>query len=164
MDTFLETRHKYLLSACCGCAAQTDSFCKGRYISKKESRSYPFSSMSGAGGIQYSLPEVLSLLQAEFPSNHYRSSLTRIEHRPCKIIFKYLYHPEHGNELCPTPARQGEWRIPNPRFHISCPIRLVLKSGKQNNKPRRVCQPNEDNNRIPGEKGEVLFDSVSITD
>ncbi len=54
--------------------------------------------------------------------------------------------------------------IPNPRFHILCPIRSDEDNGKWGYKQRRVYRLDEDGNRIIGEDGKALFDAVPTTD
>ena len=54
--------------------------------------------------------------------------------------------------------------IPNPHFHVLCPIRPILESGKWGYKQRRVYRLDEDGNRIMGEDGKPLFDAVPTTD
>ena len=54
--------------------------------------------------------------------------------------------------------------IPNPHFHILCPIRPIEESGKWGYKQRRVYRLDEDGNRIMGEDGKPLFDAVPTTD
>ncbi len=54
--------------------------------------------------------------------------------------------------------------IPNPHFHILCPIRPVEDNGKWGCKQRRVYRLDEDGNRIIGKDGKALFDAVPTTD
>ena len=54
--------------------------------------------------------------------------------------------------------------IPNPHFHILCPIRPIEPDGKWGCKQRRRYRLDEDGNRIMGEDGKPLFDAVSTTD
>lgn len=54
--------------------------------------------------------------------------------------------------------------IPNPHFHILCPIRPIEESGKWGCKQRRRYRLDEDGNRIMGEDGKPLFDAVPATD
>lgn len=54
--------------------------------------------------------------------------------------------------------------IPNPHFHILCPIRPIKDNGKWGYKQRRVYRLDEDGNRITGEDGKPLFDAVPTTD
>ena len=54
--------------------------------------------------------------------------------------------------------------IPNPHFHVLCPIRPIEESGKWGFKQRRVYRLDEDGNRIMGEDGKPLFDAVPTTD
>ena len=54
--------------------------------------------------------------------------------------------------------------IPNPHFHVLCPIRPILENGKWGQKQRRVYRLDEDGNRIFDKKGKPLFDAVSTTD
>ena len=54
--------------------------------------------------------------------------------------------------------------IPNPHFHVLCPIRPIEENGKWGYKQRRVYRLDEDGNRIMGEDGKALFDAVPTTD
>ena len=54
--------------------------------------------------------------------------------------------------------------IPNPHFHILCPIRPTEPDGKWGYKQRRVYRLDEDGNRIMSEDGKPLFDAVPTTD
>lgn len=54
--------------------------------------------------------------------------------------------------------------IPNPHFHVLCPIRPIEESGKWGFKQRLVYHLDEDGNRIMGEDGKPLFDAVPTTD
>ena len=54
--------------------------------------------------------------------------------------------------------------IPNPHFHVLCPIRPILEDGKWGSKQRRVYRLDEDGNRILDSKGKPLFDAVPTTD
>lgn len=54
--------------------------------------------------------------------------------------------------------------IPNPHFHVLCPIRPLGESGKWGKKQRRVYRLDEDGNRITGKDGKPLFDAVPTTD
>ena len=54
--------------------------------------------------------------------------------------------------------------IPNPHFHVLCPIRPILESGRWGSKQRRVYRLDGDGNRILDEKGKPLFDAVPTTD
>ena len=54
--------------------------------------------------------------------------------------------------------------IPNPHFHILCPIRPIEESGKWGYKQRRVYRLDKDGNRIMGKDGNPLFDAVPTTD
>ena len=57
-----------------------------------------------------------------------------------------------------------EGGIPNPHFHILCPIRPLNLDGTWGYKQRRVYRLDEDGNRIIGEDGKALFDAVPTTD
>jgi len=50
--------------------------------------------------------------------------------------------------------------IPNPHFHVLCPIRPIEPDGKWGCKQRRRYRLDEDGNRIMGEDGKPLFDAV----
>ena len=54
--------------------------------------------------------------------------------------------------------------IPNPHFHVLCPIRPVEADGSWGQKQRRVYRLGEDGNRIMGKDGKPLFDAVPTTD
>ena len=54
--------------------------------------------------------------------------------------------------------------IPNPHFHVLCPIRPIEESGKWGFKQRRVYRLDGNGNRIMGEDGKALFDAVPTTD
>ena len=54
--------------------------------------------------------------------------------------------------------------IPNPHFHVLCPIRPIEADGRWGQKQRRVYRLDEDGNRIMGEDGKPLFDAVPTTD
>ena len=54
--------------------------------------------------------------------------------------------------------------IPNPHFHILCPIRPIEPDGKWGCKQHRRYRLDEDGNRIMGEDGKPLFDAVPTTD
>nr|WP_325214180.1 MobQ family relaxase [uncultured Oscillibacter sp.] len=54
--------------------------------------------------------------------------------------------------------------IPNPHFHVLCPIRPIEESGKWGCKQRRRYRLDEYGNRIIGEDGKPLFDAVPTTD
>ena len=54
--------------------------------------------------------------------------------------------------------------IPNPHFHILCPIRPIEENGKWGYKQRRVYRLDEGGNRIRDSNGKALFDAVSTTD
>ena len=54
--------------------------------------------------------------------------------------------------------------IPNPHFHVLCPIRPLDESGKWGKKQRRVYRLDDDGNRITGKDGKPLFDAVPTTD
>ncbi len=62
------------------------------------------------------------------------------------------------------PADKEDGGIPNPHFHVLCPIRPIEESGKWGFKQRRVYRLDEDGNRIMGEDGKPLFDAVPTTD
>lgn len=54
--------------------------------------------------------------------------------------------------------------IPNPHFHVLCPIRPIREDGKWGSKQRRVYRLDEDGNRILNSRGKPLFDAVPTTD
>ena len=54
--------------------------------------------------------------------------------------------------------------IPNPHFHVLCPIRPIEQNGKWGLKQRRVYELDEDGNRIRDENGEFVFNAVPTTD
>ena len=54
--------------------------------------------------------------------------------------------------------------IPNPHFHILCPIRPTEADGRWGQKQRRVYRLDEGGNRIRDSSGKPLFDAVPTTD
>jgi len=54
--------------------------------------------------------------------------------------------------------------IPNPHFHILCPIRPIEPDGKWGCKQRHRYRLDEDGNHTIGEDGKALFDAVPTTD
>ena len=54
--------------------------------------------------------------------------------------------------------------IPNPHFHILCPIRPIEADGHWGQKQRRVYRLDESGNRIRDSNGKPLFDAVPTTD
>ena len=54
--------------------------------------------------------------------------------------------------------------IPNPHFHVLCPIRPIEQDGKWGLKQRRVYELDEDGNRIRDQNGEYVFNAVPTTD
>ena len=54
--------------------------------------------------------------------------------------------------------------IPNPHFHILCPIRPIEPDGRWGQKQRRVYRLDEGGNRIRDSNGKPLFDAVPTTD
>jgi len=54
--------------------------------------------------------------------------------------------------------------IPNPHFHILCPIRPIEPDGKWGCKQHRRYRLDEAGNRIMGKDGKPLFDAVPTTD
>ena len=54
--------------------------------------------------------------------------------------------------------------IPNPHFHVLCPIRHLNQDGNWGYKQRRVYRLDENGNRIMGEDGKPRFDAVPTTD
>ena len=54
--------------------------------------------------------------------------------------------------------------IPNPHFHVLCPIRPIGPDGKWGDKQRRVYRLDDAGNPIPGKDGKPLFDAVPTTD
>ena len=54
--------------------------------------------------------------------------------------------------------------IPNPHFHVLCPIRPIEQDGKWGLKQRRVYELDEDGNRIRDADGEFVFNAVPTTD
>ena len=51
--------------------------------------------------------------------------------------------------------------IPNPHFHVLCPIRPIDQNGKWGLKQRRVYELDEDGNRIRDQNGEFVFNACS---
>ena len=54
--------------------------------------------------------------------------------------------------------------IPNPHFHVLCPIRPIEQNGKWGLKQRRVYELDEDSNRIRDADGKFVFNAVPTTD
>ena len=54
--------------------------------------------------------------------------------------------------------------IPTPHFHVLCPIRPILESGRWGSKQRRVYRLDGAGNRILDEQGKPRFDAVPTTD
>ena len=54
--------------------------------------------------------------------------------------------------------------IPNPHFHVLCPIRPIEADGSWGQKQRRVYRLDEGGNRIRDSNGKPLFDAVPTTD
>ena len=54
--------------------------------------------------------------------------------------------------------------IPNPHFHVLCPIRPIKQDGKWGLKQRRVYELDEDGNRIRDQNGKFVFNAVPTTD
>lgn len=54
--------------------------------------------------------------------------------------------------------------IPNPHFHVLCPIRPIGQNGKWGLKQRRVYELDEDGNRIRDADGKFVFNAVPTTD
>ena len=54
--------------------------------------------------------------------------------------------------------------IPNPHFHVLCPIRPIEQDGKWGLKQRRVYELDEDGNRIRDANGKYVFNAVPTTD
>ena len=54
--------------------------------------------------------------------------------------------------------------IPNPHFHVLCPIRPIEQNGKWGLKQRRVYELDEDGNRIRDPDGKFVFNAVPTTD
>ena len=64
-------------------------------------------------------------------------------------------------------VHQPDWEdggIPNPHFHVLCPIRPIEQDGKWGLKQRRVYELDEDGNRIRDQNGEYVFNAVPTTD
>ena len=54
--------------------------------------------------------------------------------------------------------------IPNPHFHVLCPIRPIEQNGKWGLKQRRVYELDEDGNRIRDANSKYVFNAVPTTD
>ena len=54
--------------------------------------------------------------------------------------------------------------IPNPHFHVMCPIRPLDEHGRWGNKQRREYLLDEDGNRLLDEAGNYVFNAVPTTD
>ena len=57
-----------------------------------------------------------------------------------------------------------EGGIPNPHFHVLCPIRPIEKDGTWGNKQRREYVLDEQDNRLKDEAGKHIFNAVPTTD
>ena len=60
------------------------------------------------------------------------------------------------------PDKEGG--VPNPHFHVLCPIRPIEENGKWGNKQRREYVLDENGNRIKDEAGNYVFNAVPTTD
>jgi hypothetical protein len=54
--------------------------------------------------------------------------------------------------------------IPNPHFHVLCPVRPIEQNGKWGFKQRRVYELDEGGNRIRDADGNFIFNAVPTTD
>ena len=61
-----------------------------------------------------------------------------------------------------APEKNGG--IPNPHFHVLCPIRPLNPDGTWGSKQRRVYKLDKDGNRILSKYGKPMFDAVPVTD
>jgi hypothetical protein len=61
----------------------------------------------------------------------------------------------------PDPEEGG---IPNPHFHVICPIRPLKEDGAWGAKQHRVYELDEDGNRLRDENGNYIFNAVPTTD
>ena len=61
-------------------------------------------------------------------------------------------------------ADKEEGGIPNPHFHVLCPIRPLNPDGSWGDKQHRVYRLDEAGNRIKDENGKDIFDAVPTTD
>ena len=59
---------------------------------------------------------------------------------------------------------KGDGGIPNPHFHILCPIRPIEESGKWGAKQRREYLLDENGQRVKDEAGNDVFNAVPTTD
>ena len=59
---------------------------------------------------------------------------------------------------------RGDGGIPNPHFHVLCPIRPIEQDGKWGLKQRRVYALDEDGSRIRDADGTFVFNAVPTTD
>ena len=59
---------------------------------------------------------------------------------------------------------RGDGGIPNPHFHVLCPIRPLDETGRWGKKQQRVYRLDEAGNRILDNRGKPLFDAVPTTD
>jgi len=57
-----------------------------------------------------------------------------------------------------------EGSIPNPHFHVMCPIRPFKEDGTWDAKQHRVYELDEDGNRLRDEDGNYIFNAVPTTD
>ena len=59
---------------------------------------------------------------------------------------------------------KGDGGIPDPHFHVLCPIRPILENGKWGGKQRREYLLDEHGERIRGEDGNFKFNAVPTAD
>ena len=70
------------------------------------------------------------------------------------MIVDYAVH-------APEPEDSG---IPNPHFHVLCPVRPIDESGKWGAKQHRVYALDENGNRVLDDAGNYVFSAVPTTD
>ena len=79
--------------------------------------------------------------------------LTIIQGNPCLLYTSAVHQPD-----------REDGGIPNPHFHVLCPIRPIKQDGKWGLKQRRVYELDEDGNRIRDANGRYVFNAVPTTD
>ena len=75
----------------------------------------------------------------------------KVKEQPATVSYTHLPDREDGG-------------IPNPHFHVLCPIRPIEQNGKWGLKQRRVYELDEDGNRIRDANGKFVFNAVPTTD
>ena len=80
-----------------------------------------------------------------------------------KLPVSYTHLDVYKRQAVHQPDRE-DGGIPNPHFHVLCPIRPIEQNGKWGLKQRRVYELDEDGNRIRDADGKFVFNAVPTTD